>query len=173
MNKNFASNSLSQGSIEQDYLANNVKKFNFLLYLVKISISVLNKLKNQQFMTCIWACYETEKSVGRKFDTSRCCRKWFSTSYTKRKLRNSEWPFKLLGERFSTYWESWFSRIGQKVHLSDAHDRFDVIKIFHLLLNSLEINLLKYVFLDKMWSRTIGELNLNWAMPKIFTLQKS
>ena len=172
MIKDFASNSLSQGSIEQDYLASNVKKSKFLLCLIKISISVLNKLKNQQFKTCSWACYEIKKSVGRKFDTFRCCRKWFSISYRNRKLRNSEWPLKRLGERFSTYWESWFSRIGQNVHLSDAHDRFDVIKLFHLLLNSIEINLLKYVLLDKMWSRTIGELNIIWAMPKIFTLQK-
>ena len=41
MNKDFASNSLSQGSIEQDYLASNVKKSKFLLCLIKISISVL------------------------------------------------------------------------------------------------------------------------------------
>ena len=42
------------------------------------------------------ACYEIKKSVGCTFDTSRCCRKWFSISYTKRKLRNCEWPLKLL-----------------------------------------------------------------------------
>ena len=110
--------------------------------------------------------------LRRTFDTSRCCRKWFSISYTKRKLRNCEWPLKLLGEKISTYRKSWFSRIGQNVHLLDVHDRFEVIKIFHLFLYSIEINLFKHVLSDKMWSRTIGELNLNWTMPKILKLQK-
>ena len=109
----------------------------------------------------IWTCYEIKKSIGRTFDTSRCCRKWFSFVYTKRKLQNCEWPSRVLGEKISNYWESWFSRIGQNVHLSDVHDRVEVIKIFHLLLYSIEINLFKHVFGDKMWSRTIGELNLN------------
>ena len=113
-----------------------------------------------------------KKSVGRTFDTSRCCRKWFLISYTKRKLRNCEWPLKLLGEKISTYWESWFSRICQNVHLSDVHDRSEVIKIFHFFLYSIKINLLKHVLWDKMWSRTIGEVNWNWNMPKILKLQK-
>ena len=94
-----------------------------------------------------WACYEIKKSVGRTFDTSR-------------------WHLKLLGEKISTYWESWFSRIGQNVHLSDVHDRFEVIKIFNLFLYSIEINLFKHIRSDKMWSRTVGELNLNWTMHK-------
>ena len=42
MNKNFASNLLSQGSIEQDNLPKNVKKIEFLGCLIKASISVLN-----------------------------------------------------------------------------------------------------------------------------------
>ena len=46
-----------------------------------------------------WACYEIKKSVGRTFDTSKCCRKWFSINYTKRKLRNCEWHLKLLREK--------------------------------------------------------------------------
>ena len=117
------------------------------------------------------AYYEIKKSVGRIFDTSRCCRKWFSISYTKRKLRNCEWPLKLLGKKISTYWESWFSRIGQNVHLSNVHDRFEVIKIFHLFLYSIEINLFKHLLWNKMWSRTIRELNLNWTMPKILKFQ--
>ena len=41
MNKNFLSNLLSQGSIEQGYLSNNVKKIQFLGCLIKTSISVL------------------------------------------------------------------------------------------------------------------------------------
>ena len=118
------------------------------------------------------AFYEIKKSVRRTFDTSRCCRKWFSISYIKRKLRNCEWSLKLLGEKISTYWESWISRIGQNLHLSDVHDRFEVIKIFHLFLYSIEINLFKHVRWDKMWRRTIGALNVNWTMPKILKLQK-
>ena len=39
---NLASNLLSQDSIEQDYLSKNVKKNQFLGFLIKISISVLN-----------------------------------------------------------------------------------------------------------------------------------
>ena len=39
MNKNFASNLLSQGSIEQDYLS---RKIPILECLIKVSISVLN-----------------------------------------------------------------------------------------------------------------------------------
>ena len=112
------------------------------------------------------ACYEIKKFVGHTFDTSRCCRKWFSITYTKRKLRNCKWPLKLLGEK------DWFSRIGQNVHLSEVHDRFEVIKIFYLFLNSIEINLFKCILWDKMWSRTIVELNLNWTMPKILKFQK-
>ena len=50
MDKHFPSNLLSQGSIEKDYLWNNVKNFSFLGYLIKMSNSVLNQL-NQQFMT--------------------------------------------------------------------------------------------------------------------------
>ena len=42
------------------------------------------------------------------------------------------------------------SRAGQNVHLSDVHDRFEVIKIFHLLLYSIEISLFKHVLWDKM-----------------------
>ena len=42
MNKNFASNLLSQGSIEQDYLSKNVKNLSFLGCLIKIKISELN-----------------------------------------------------------------------------------------------------------------------------------
>ena len=42
MTKTFASNLLSQGSIEQDNLSKNAKKFSFLENLIKISISVLN-----------------------------------------------------------------------------------------------------------------------------------
>ena len=42
MNKNLASDLLSQCSIEQDYLSNNVKKVQILRCLTKISISVLN-----------------------------------------------------------------------------------------------------------------------------------
>ena len=110
--------------------------------------------------------------MGRTFDTSGCCRKWFLISYTKRKLRNCKWPLKLLREKISTYWESWFSRICQNVHLSDVHDRSEVIKIFHFFLYSIKINLLKHVLWDKMWSRTIGEVNWNWNMPKILKLQK-
>ena len=45
------------------------------------------------------ACYKIIKHVGRTFDTSRCYRKWFSISCTKRKLRNCEWPLKLLREK--------------------------------------------------------------------------
>ena len=41
MNKNFASNFLSQGNIEQDCLSKNVKKNQFLSCLIEISISVL------------------------------------------------------------------------------------------------------------------------------------
>ena len=120
-----------------------------------------------------WACYEIKNSVGGTFDTSRCCRKLFSISYTKIKLRNCEWPLKLLGGKISTYWESWFSGISQNVQLSDVHDRFEVIKIFHLFLNSIEINLFKHMLWDKMGSRTVGELNLNWTMPKTLKFQKS
>ena len=105
--------------------------------------------------------YEIKKSVGRSFDTSRCCRKWFSIIYTKRKLRKCEWPLKLLGEKISPYCDRCFLIIGQNVHLSDVHDRFEVIKIFHLFLYSIEMNLFKRVHWDKMWRRTIGELNLN------------
>ena len=117
-------------------------------------------LKNSNLRTHlrIWTCYKIKKSVGRTFDTSRCCRKWFSISYTKRKLRNCEWPLKLLGEKISTYWESWFSRIGQNVHLSDVLNRFEAIKIFCVFLYSFKINLFKCVLWDKMWSWTIGEL---------------
>ena len=117
-------------------------------------------LKNSNLRTHlrIWTCYKIKKSVGRTFDTSRCCRKWFSISYTNEKPRNCEWPLKLLGEKISTYWESWFSRIGQNVHLSDVLDRFEAIKIFCVFLYSFEINLFKYVLWDKMWSWTIGEL---------------
>ena len=39
---------VSQGSIEQDHLSKNVKKFGS----DKRSISVMNQSKNQQFMTC-------------------------------------------------------------------------------------------------------------------------
>ena len=39
-------------------------------------------------------------------------------------------------------------------------------------LYAIEINLFKDVLWDKMWSRTIGELNLNETMPKILKLQK-
>ena len=42
MDKHFPSNLLSQGSIEKDYLWNNVKKFSFWGYLIKMSNSVLN-----------------------------------------------------------------------------------------------------------------------------------
>ena len=77
-----------------------------------------------------------------------------------------------MGENVSTYWESWFSRIGPNVRLLDVHDRFQVIKIFHLFLYSIEIYLFKQVLWDRIWSRTIGELNLNWTMPKILKLQK-
>ena len=122
-------------------------------------------------MKALRTCYKIKKSVGHTFDTSRCCRKWFSIRYTKRKLRDCGWPLKLLGKKISTYWESWFSRIGQNVHLSDVHDRCEVIKIFHLFLYSIETNLFKYVLWDKMWRRTIGELNLNWFMSKILKLQ--
>ena len=69
-------------------------------------------------------------------------------------------------------WESWFSRICRNVHLSDIHDRSEVIKIFHFFLYSLEIDLFKHLPWDKMWSRTIGELNLNWTMPEISNLKK-
>ena len=51
-------------------------------------------------------------------------------------------------------------------------DRSEVIKIFHLFLYSIKINLLKHVLWDKMWSRTIVEVNRNWNMPKILKLQK-
>ena len=93
-------------------------------------------------------------------------------SYETAKLRNCEWPLKLAGEKINTYWESWYSRIGQNVHLSDVQDRFEVIKIFHLLLYSIKINLFKHILRDKMWCRTIGKLNLNWTMPKILIFQK-
>ena len=49
----------------------------------------------------------------------------------------------------------------ENVHLLDVHDRFDVIKVFHLFLYSIEINLLNHVLWDKIRSRTIGELNLS------------
>ena len=136
--------------------------------LIKNHVLKLQKL----FSLIIEPVVKFKKSGGRKFDTSRCCRKWFWISYTKRKLRNCEWPLKLLGEKISPYWESWFSRICQNVHLSDVHNRSEVIKIFHLFLYSIEISLFKHVLWDKMWSRTIGELNLNWTMPKILKLQK-
>ena len=125
-------------------------------------------LKNSNLRTHlrIWTCYKIKKSVGRTFDTSRCCRKWFPNIYAKRKLQNCEWLI-------SDYLESWFSRNGQNVHLSDVHDRSEVIKIFHLFWYSIEINLFKHVLRDKMWSRTIGELNLDWTMPKILKLKKS
>ena len=42
MDKHFPSNLLSQGSIEKDYLWNNVKKLSFCGYLIKMSNSVLN-----------------------------------------------------------------------------------------------------------------------------------
>ena len=42
---------LSQGSIEQDHLSNNVKK----LGLTKRSVSVMNQSKKQQLMTCYLA----------------------------------------------------------------------------------------------------------------------
>ena len=42
MDKHCPSNLLSQGSIEQDYLWNNVKSFSFWGYLIKMSNSVLN-----------------------------------------------------------------------------------------------------------------------------------
>ena len=57
MNKKFASNLLSQGSIEQEYLSKNLEN-QFLRCLIKIEVSVLNfstesaKLQNQQFITC-------------------------------------------------------------------------------------------------------------------------
>ena len=54
------------------------------------------------------------------------------------------------GKKINNYWESWFSRIGQNVHLSDVQDRFEVIKIFHLFLYSIKINLFKHVFWDKI-----------------------
>ena len=127
--------------------------------------------KFQESMLC-WACHEIKKSVGRTFHTSRCCRKWFSISYRKRKLRNCEWPLKLLGEKNQRLLGKLISRIGQNVHLSDVHDRFEVIKIFHLFLNSIEINLFKHMLWDKVWSRAIGELNLNWTMPKTLKFQK-
>ena len=41
MNKNFLSNLLSQDSMEQSYLSNNVKNFSFGGCLIKTSISVL------------------------------------------------------------------------------------------------------------------------------------
>ena len=47
-------------------------------------------------------------------------------------------------KKISTYWESWFSRIGQNVHLPDVNDRFEVDKIFHSFLYSIEINLYMY-----------------------------
>ena len=118
------------------------------------------------------ACYEIKKSAGPTFDTSRCCRKWFSISYKKRKLWDYKWPLKLLAEKISTYWESSFSRTGQNVHLSDVHDRSEVIRVFRLFLYSVDINLFNYVLWDKMWSRTIGELNLNWTLRKLLKLQK-
>ena len=74
-------------------------------------------------------------------------------------------------KKISTYSESWFSRTGQNVHLSDVHDRFEVIKILHLFLYSIEINLFKHVLWDKIWSRTMGALNLNWTMPEILKLK--
>ena len=40
--------------------------------------------------------------------------------------------------------------MGENVHLSDVHDRFEVIKIFHLFLYPIEINLFKHVLWDKM-----------------------
>ena len=41
MNKNFLSNLLSQDSIEQSYLSNNVQNFSFGGCLIKTSVSVL------------------------------------------------------------------------------------------------------------------------------------
>ena len=119
-----------------------------------------------------WACYETKKSVGRTFDTSRCCRKWFSIRYTKRKLRKCEWSLKRLGEKNQhllgkLIFENW-----PNVHLSDVHDRFEVIKIFYLFWYSIEISLFKHILWYKMWSRIKGELNLNWTLPKILKFQK-
>ena len=50
MNKNFASNLLSQGSNEQDYLSKNVKNLSFwdgqLKYKFQYWISVQNQLRN-------------------------------------------------------------------------------------------------------------------------------
>ena len=61
--------------------------------IVKLDINYFH------WVLLVRACYEIKKSVGSTFDTSKCCRKWFSISYTKRKPRNCEWPLKLLGEK--------------------------------------------------------------------------
>ena len=130
-----------------------------LAFIIKL-VSVLNSVKPSS-KSCstkfIRACCKIKKSVGRAFDTSRCCRKWYSIKYTKRNLRNCEWPLKILGEKINTYWENSFSRIEQNVHLSDVLDKFEVIRIFHLFLYSIEINLFKQVLWDKM---TIDKLKL-------------
>ena len=101
----------------------------------KTNNPILRKRSGRRTDERTGACYEIKKSVGRPFDTSRCCRKWFSISYTKRKLRNCEWPLKLLGKKINTYWESWFSRIGQNVQLSDVHDKY-----ISFILYSIEMN---------------------------------
>ena len=112
------------------------------------------------------------KSVGRTYDNSRCCRKWFRKFIQIESYKIASDLYNFLGEKISTHWERWFSRIGQNVHLSDVNDRYEEIKIFHLFSYFIEINLFKHVLWDKVWSRTIGELNLNWTMPKILKLQK-
>ena len=62
----------------------------------------------------------------------------------KKKATKLRVTFKTCGGKISTYWESWFSRICQNVHLSDVLDRSEVIKIFNLFLYSIDINLFKY-----------------------------
>ena len=92
-------------------------------------------------------------------DTSRCCRKWFSIIYTKRKLRNCEWPLKLLGGKnqhllgkliFENLPNPKFAKFA-----SDVHDRFKVIKIFYLFLYSIEINLFGHV----LWKLNLKQNN--------------